>query len=155
MRHALVFLTLLCTLCLAGVANAAADKELRSGELMKMISDAKGKVVIVNFFASWCPPCKEEIPGLIRTRAKFPADKVELIGVSLDEDEKQYRNFAAKTPFNYPTYRAGQELVGFYNISSIPQLLVYDKAGRLVINEVGLVEANDLIKAVSQLLEQK
>lgn len=136
-------------------APVATVEELGSGELLRRVSAARGKVVIVNFFATWCPPCIEEIPGLIRVRAHYPEDKVVLYGVSLDDDMKQLKAFMGRTPFNYPIWKGKDELMRFFNVSSIPQLLVYDREGKLVANHVGLVEADELTKFVNTLLESK
>lgn len=138
---------------LSGVAVAApAVEEMGSGELLRRVTAAKGKVVIVNFFASWCPPCLEEIPGLINVRARYPEDKVALYGISLDENPRQLAAFMSRTPFNYPVWKGKEELQRFFNVSSIPQLLVYDRQGKLVANHVGLVEADELGKFVDTLL---
>lgn len=138
---------------LSGVAVAApAVEEMGSGELLRRVTAARGKVVIVNFFASWCPPCLEEIPGLINVRARYSEDKVTLYGISLDENPRQLAAFMSRTPFNYPVWKGKEELQRFFNVSSIPQLLVYDRQGKLVANHVGLVEADELGKFVDTLL---
>ncbi|WP_353120341.1 TlpA disulfide reductase family protein [Nitratidesulfovibrio sp.] len=152
----LILLPLLLAVLLAalsGVAVAApVVEEMGSGELLRRVTAAKGKVVIVNFFASWCPPCLEEIPGLINVRARYSEDKVALYGISLDENPKQLAAFMSRTPFNYPVWKGKEELQRFFNVSSIPQLLVYDRQGKLVANHVGLVEADELGKFVDTLL---
>lgn len=148
-------LVLLLALCGAAAAAPPAVDELDSGELLRRVTAARGKVVIVNFFASWCPPCLEEIPGLIGVRARYPEDKVTLYGISLDDNPGQLAAFMARTPFNYQVWKGKEELQRFFNVSSIPQLLVYDRQGRLVANHVGLVAADDLGRLVDTLLERK
>ncbi|BFR48436.1 TlpA family protein disulfide reductase [Nitratidesulfovibrio sp. HK-II] len=145
----------LAALCGAAIASPTGVEEMGSGELLRRVTAAKGKVVIVNFFASWCPPCLEEIPGLISMRARYPEDKVALYGISLDDNPKQLAAFMSRTPFNYPVWKGKDELQRFFNVSSIPQLLVYDREGKLVANHVGLVEAEELGKFVDTLLGGK
>ena len=72
--------------------------------------------------------------------------------MSVDESRDQLVALMGKTPFNYPVFLAREELSRFFGISSIPRLLVYDKAGKLVIDNVGLVEADELAKAIDTLL---
>lgn len=154
MRLRITIVGILLATLFAATAMAA-PREIGSGDLLKLVGESKGKVVIVNFFASWCPPCLEEIPGLIRLRGKYPASKVDIIGVSVDESKAQLAQLAGKTPFNYPIYLAREELTRFFGISSIPRLMVYDREGKLVVDNVGLVEADDLAQAVDSLLGTK
>ena len=151
MKKRVTGLAALLLLLFAATAFAAAPREIGSADLLKIVSQAKGKVVIVNFFATWCPPCIEEIPGLIRIRTQYPADKVELLGVSVDENRSQLTEFMGRTPFNYPVFQARDELVRFFGISSIPRLLIYDTSGKLVIDNVGLVEPEDIARAIDTL----
>ena len=151
MKFRSALFTVLCLIVLTLPAFAA-PREIGSGDLLKLVGESRGKVVVVNFFASWCPPCLEEIPGLIRLRGHYKPSQVEFIGVSVDESRDQLVALMGKTPFNYPVFHAREELSRFFGISSIPRLLVYDKAGKLVIDNVGLVEADELAKAIDTLL---
>ncbi|MGH8726933.1 MAG: TlpA family protein disulfide reductase [Burkholderiales bacterium] len=72
------------------------------------ISDWRGKVRIVNFWATWCHPCREEIPGFVRLQEKYRDDGVIFIGVALDSEE-QVKRFAEETQMNYPILLAGYE----------------------------------------------
>ncbi len=156
-----------CFVCLAVLAHhapaaSAADAYAKvkpgdipgmdAGALLKLIAAEKGKVVIVNIFASWCPPCREEVPGLINVRKNFPAKDVVVLGVSADKEPKALANFMNEMKFNYPVKLAEGDFVAKVGVTAVPQLLIYNKAGELVVNHKGLVDEQDLTKAVKEIL---
>ena len=81
------------------------------------MADLKGKVVLVNFWATWCPPCRAEIPDLVRLQEKY-RDKLVVLGISEDEDAspQEVKAFGAEQKMNYPIVdedaRAGEDLQG-------------------------------------------
>lgn len=67
----------------------------------RAVSEWAGKVLVVNFWATWCPPCREEIPALVRARDKWKGSGVEFIGIGIDQGLK-IREFARNVPISYP-----------------------------------------------------
>ncbi len=126
-----------------------------SSGLLKLIAAEKGKVVIVNIFASWCPPCREEVPGLIKVRGNFPKETVVVIGVSADNEPKALVNFMNEFKINYPVKLAQGDFVQKVGVTAVPQLLIYNKGGELVVNHKGLVDEEDLTKAVKEIMAEK
>ena len=120
----------------------------------KFIAESHGKMIVVNFFASWCPPCREEIPGLIALRKFFPENKLALIGVSVDEDMNALKNYAQKARFNYPIRMAMPDLLRGARISSIPHLCIFDKQGKLLVNIAGIVPEKVLRDFLREHLEK-
>jgi thiol-disulfide isomerase/thioredoxin len=120
-----------------------------------LVKASKGKIVMINFFATWCPPCREEIPGLIRIRGDIGEDRLVLIGISVDEDDEALRAYAAKTQFNYPVKKAGQDLVRAVGVSGIPHMLVFNGQGEVVGNAAGLVPEKDLREFLQSHMESK
>jgi thiol-disulfide isomerase/thioredoxin len=100
----------------------------------------KGKVVIVNFWATWCPPCRAEIPDLIALQNKYP-DTLQIIGVSQDElPAQEVKRFAADHHFNYPVVMSTQEIErSFPGIAALPTSFILDREGRLVQKHVGML----------------
>ena len=117
---------------LAGEGAEAPDFTVEMIDGSKVaLSELRGKVVLLNFWATWCPPCREEIPELISIRKAYPADKVVIVGISLDSDRGKLESFAEAMNFNYPVYLAEPDVPALFGISSIPFNLLYDKTGKL------------------------
>jgi len=99
----------------------------------------QGKVVLMNFWATWCPPCREEIPILIELTKKYP-DQLVVIGVSMDDGPaEEVKDFAASAGINYPIVMRSLELVkGYGGVPALPTSFLINKEGRVVQKHVGL-----------------
>jgi thiol-disulfide isomerase/thioredoxin len=120
--------------------------------LSSMVASHKGAVVAVNIFASWCPPCREEVPDLIRVRNRFSAEDFVLIGVSVDKEPKALVSFLNRLKVNYPVALAGDDFIAEMRVTAVPRLLLYDRSCGLVLDHKGRVEEEELADAVSRLL---
>jgi thiol-disulfide isomerase/thioredoxin len=101
-----------------------------------------GKVVLVNFWATWCPPCREEIPALIRLQNDYK-DRLQIIGVSMDDDDdsKAVAEFAKQAGINYPIVMASREMIEEYGgVPALPTSFVINTNGGVVQKHVGLHE---------------
>jgi len=100
----------------------------------------KGKVVIVNFWATWCPPCRAEIPDLIALQNKYK-DQLQIIGVSDDDDPPAtVKKWAAEHGMNYPIVMASPELKrAFVGVAALPTSFILDRESRLVMRHVGML----------------
>jgi thiol-disulfide isomerase/thioredoxin len=108
----------------------------------QVISSAalRGKVVIVNFWATWCPPCREEIPELVDLQTRYK-DQLQIIGVSVDEDvpASAVKHFAEKFAMNFPVVMASPALVREYEgASALPTNFIINRDGRVVQKHVGV-----------------
>jgi thiol-disulfide isomerase/thioredoxin len=121
--------------------------------LLDVISTAQGKVVVIDFFASWCKPCLMEIPEFIEARRAFPEDKVVFVGVSLDQDQGEYSRFVKQTPFNFPVHLANPDVLTTFGVKMIPKTLVYDATGQQALNHAGYMPGEMLRQVVSTLLK--
>ncbi len=110
-----------------------------------MTSDLSGKVTLVNFWATWCGPCRQEIPDLIKLQERYP-DHLQVIGVSVDEGSvDNVRKFGAEHGMNYPIVMATPEITRqFPGITAIPTGFVLDPDARIVQRHVGLMNPNVL-----------
>jgi thiol-disulfide isomerase/thioredoxin len=152
-----IFVVILAVFALCGAlapqAQAQGKTELVSSQdIVKIVSQAKGKVVVVNFWASWCPPCRQEIPDFIAVRKRIPEDKMLLIGVSIDQDPAMFSTFSAKAGFNYPVYLAKGDVASTFSIRAIPRTMIYSPKGELAVSHDGYLSGEDLEAAVKKLL---
>ncbi len=102
----------------------------------------RGKVTIVNFWATWCPPCRAEIPDLIALQDKY-RDQIQIIGISQDETGPDVvRRFAAAQHMNYPIVMSTPELEHiFTGIYALPTSFIVDRDVRIVMKHVGMLNA--------------
>ena len=161
MRRYAICKALLCLLLVvvvAGSANIAIAKvnakdipTMDAGELLAKVGKDRGKLVIVNIFASWCPPCRDEIPGLINVRKELKEDEVVVIGVSVDKSMNDLVKYVNGMGINYPVYHAKGDFISRVGVTAVPQLLIYDQKGELVVNHRGLVDEADLKKSIEEI----
>ena len=146
-------LALLFVLLLPALASAASLESLDRKGLDDLLSSHKGKAVMLNFFATWCPPCRMEIPDLVKIHEKYADKGVVIIGLSVDEDKNAVPGFLQKLGVKYPVYMAGSSITRAFGISSIPFNVFVDKKGDVVLAGTGLVEHKDLVEIFDKLLE--
>ena len=116
----------------------------------------RGKVIVVNLWASWCPPCREEIPGLVRIQQKFASNGVQIVGIAFDSAAKS-RQAAAELGINYPILVAGLEAIDLTRklgnrAGGLPYTLVLDRQGSPVATHLGILSEADLERILTPLL---
>ncbi len=102
------------------------------------LSDLRGKAVVLNFWATWCPPCKEEIPWFVELQKRYGAQGLQIVGVSMDDDgdQKGVAKFAAENAINYPVLLGKESVAGEYGgIDYLPTTFYIDRNG-VVLNRV-------------------
>jgi cytochrome c biogenesis protein CcmG/thiol:disulfide interchange protein DsbE len=110
------------------------------GKQLKL-SDYKGKVVIIDFWATWCPPCRKGIPDLVELKKKYGSKGVEIIGVSVDQETKpDVVPFIKEYGINYPIVYGNTSVYQQYGgIRAIPTSFIIDKEGKVVASYEGLI----------------
>lgn len=127
--------------------------EYQSGKTVHL-ADYQDKVVLVNFWATWCPPCKEEIPAFLQVRNSLHAEGFEILGISLDEGGPSVvLPFAQEYGITYPLVMGNQALTQSYGgIRGIPTSFLVDREGRIVEKYIGPIDAQTLTEDVRALL---
>lgn len=122
----------------------------------KEISLAKlrGKIVMVNFWAPWCPPCRTEIPWFIAFQNSYREKGLVIVGVSMDEDgERSVRPFVEERGVNYPVITVGGEIAErFGGVTSLPATALIDRKGRTIKFYSGLIDRSEYEAAISAAL---
>jgi cytochrome c biogenesis protein CcmG, thiol:disulfide interchange protein DsbE len=102
------------------------------------LSSLRGKVVVLNFWATWCPPCQDELPSLNELQAKLAPAGGTVLGVSVDEDEAAYRQFLQRYHVVFPTYRdPSKRIPASYGTYMYPETYIIDPQGRIARKIIG------------------
>jgi len=103
------------------------------------LSDLKGKVVLLNFWATWCPPCREEMPSMMKLNRAMAGKPFQMVAVSIDEGGvPDIESFFKTSGYSLPTYTdPGGAAVKTYGITGVPESFVIDKNGILVKKVIG------------------
>lgn len=140
----------IATAALDGLALPDADgKEQR-------LAQWRGKVVVVNFWATWCAPCREEMPEFIKAQTEFGAKGLQFVGIAVDQPDK-VRQFAKEIGLNYPTLVGGfgaMELSRTLGneVMALPFTIVIDRTGAIVHTQLGPLKPDKLASITHQLL---
>ncbi len=114
---------------LAGVAPAFTLTNLDGKSIS--LADFRGKVVVLDFWATWCPPCRKEIPDFIDLQNEYGSRGVQIVGIALDEPER-VRAFARQNGMNYPVLLGSDVVTMRYGgIEGIPTTFIIDKSGKI------------------------
>ena len=135
----------------------APDFELQSldGKNVKL-SDFRGKGVLLNFWATWCEPCKLEMPWFVELQKEYAAQGFQVIGVAMDDSSKEdIAKFAQKVGVNYPIL-IGKDEVGqsYGGVNVLPTTYFVDRDGKLVAREFGLQSRSVFVDHIKQALAQ-
>jgi len=126
--------------CSGGKGPKAPDFSLNNPDGSSYsLSDFRGKMLILNFWATWCPPCKKEIPDFIELYDKYSDQGLVILGVSVDQGGWLItKEFADKSSINYPVVMANRDIVYKYgSVQSIPTTFIIDPEGRIAGEFVG------------------
>jgi cytochrome c biogenesis protein CcmG/thiol:disulfide interchange protein DsbE len=144
------------------VEAAKGGKELKSAPNFTLqdadgktvqLSDFKGKVVLLDFWATWCGPCKIEIPWFIEFQRKYKDRGFTVLGVSMDDGWPIVKEFAQEFKMNYPVVLGNDELGQAYGgVEVLPTTFIIDKQGRIINVHMGLVSKDEMEKQIEDLL---
>lgn len=132
--------------CLSGsrpshIGDTADDFSVQDSDRKVDLQQFRGQIVVLNFWATWCPPCVEELPSLITMQDRMKAKGVVVLGVSIDGDEDAYHRFLKLRNVNFMTVRDPEEKVAtLYGTSGWPETYVIDRKGVLRRKFVGPVD---------------
>ena len=118
------------------------------------LADFKGKVVILDFWATWCSPCRDEIPGFVELQKKFGDRGLVVIGVSLDEEGTAFvQKFVKQHGISYPVVLGNKEVAAAYDgIDALPTTFIIDRQGKVVKGHRGFTKRTTFEAEIAPLL---
>jgi cytochrome c biogenesis protein CcmG, thiol:disulfide interchange protein DsbE len=136
--------------------GVAPDFELPSidGDATVSLGSFRGRVVVLNFWASWCGPCRREAPHLQAIQEEYAADGVQVVGVDHDDDRAAARAHQEEFGLTFPSvFDPAGELAFDYDLFGVPTTFLIDRDGTVVYRFTGAVDADDLESALVSLLQ--
>ena len=143
--------------CVLSKVSYAADniKSIKLAELNAVLASNKGKVVILDLWATWCPPCRKEIPGFVNLYNKYKGKGLEIVGVAFDENGLEaVPPFIKAMGINYPVYLDGGDIGQAYDLQAYPTTIVYGKDGKVSNKHIGYASEKEFEDEISKLLKK-
>jgi len=153
------FLILVTAGCYTGsrpqhVGSAAKEFTVRDSDHQVSLNQFRGQVVVLNFWATWCPPCTQELPSMMDMQNQLRSRGVVVLGVSIDVDDDAYHRFLKQRSVNFVTVRdPEQKVAGMYGTSGWPESYIIDRQGVLRRKVVGPInwESPEVLQFLSRL----
>src|SRR3972149_6429128 len=130
-------------------------KKITTSELKIVLENNKGKVLILDLWATWCPPCRKEIPGFINLYNKYQSKGVEILGIAFDENGSEVvPPFIKKMGINYSVYLDGGDIAEAFDLQAYPTTVIYGKDGKVANKHIGFVTEKEFDDEISILLKR-
>jgi peroxiredoxin len=136
------------------IGDTAPDFTIKDSDHTVTLSQYRGQVVVLNVWATWCPPCVEETPSLVRLQERVRDKGIVVLGVSIDEDDDAYHRFLKAFNVNYVTVRdASHTVQSKYGTTGQPETFVIDRQGVVRRKFIGPVDwtSPDVMQTLSKL----
>ncbi|MHB8302443.1 MAG: TlpA family protein disulfide reductase [Acidobacteriaceae bacterium] len=162
---AIIIFASLCLFCTNGCDRGRRPRQLgrvapaftiHDGNQTVRLGQYRSQVVLLNFWASWCPPCIEELPSLMALHRRMP--QLVILGVSIDADAQAYHNFLLENNIDFPTIREpSQATEHLYGTVQIPESYVIDRSGRIVRKYISAQDwtSPEIVQTLSSIMSAK
>jgi thiol-disulfide isomerase/thioredoxin len=126
-----------------------------SGRTVRL-SDYRGKVVLINFWATWCAPCRAEMPDLVKLQKEYQERGLRIVGVTYpDYTRRAVQKMASQLRVNYPIVLGSRELAASYNVGEVlPTTIVIDPEGKIRGRILGILEPEEFEETIKPLLDK-
>ena len=138
----------------SGYANNYSFYDLDKNKIS--FSDYAGRILVLNFWATWCPPCKAEIPDFVETYSEYKDRGVQFLGIS-DDDVNSLIDYYKANSINYPTLIDGSidRIMPSWGIDAIPYTFILNGKGEIIFDRLGQMAKEDLVNAIEGALQQQ
>ena len=117
------------------------------------LSDFKGKLVVLDFWATWCQPCRDSIPGMAKLSKDYADKGLVILAISLDGGASgEIKTFQQEHGMTYTVLMGTEDVASLYSVRTIPMMIVLDKSGKIQKRYLGAGNEDDIEKTVKQLL---
>lgn len=150
------FITALILIASIGCSSQPQPSELQSIDdfTVEKLNEYQGKVVILNFWAVWCGPCRIEMPGLEAVYQQYRDQGVVVLAVNVSESSADITNYARKLGLTFPILRdSQQEAMRTYNVRVLPTTLFIDRQGQVRQRKLGTMTKSFMMQQIESLLE--
>lgn len=128
-------------------------EDVRTGKLVQS-SSFKGKSLLVMFFATWCPPCIQEIPSLIKVQKEYSKKNFSVVGISVDQEKGVVKRLVEKKSINYPVMMANKSVTrDFGGVYGIPTAFLVNRKGQVMKKYTGYIAHSVLVKDLDRILK--
>lgn len=121
--------------------------------LTQTIVDSESELVLVDFWATWCGPCRKTIPHLIELRKQYPQAKLEIIGLSVDQREDLIPTFMDQVGINYKVYMGSPDVSAAFRVSAVPKMMIF-QGRKILLDHAGYIPPQSLQKVLDNLFAE-
>ncbi len=130
----------------------ALEKRINTSGLISAIENSKGKVIILIFWATWCPLCIKELHILKEVRKNYSYKDLKIISVSLDDNPQKIQKVINKIGINFPVFLSESDVLIGFNVVAVPKIYIFNKKNEVVKRQLGYIDRDSIFEILEKLI---